>query len=355
MSENKISRSPFFAVCQKILGMLLKIAIAGVIVWYMFLRDPEKIINTLSSFSYVYLIPAFGFYLSHMVYCSFRWRRLAEILGVKLSAFEAISLTFQGYFFSLVIPGGAIGGDVVKMGAIGRRSQKGEKAEGAFTVLMDRIIGMIALFSLCLAIIFPAVPLLTNISIPNTDLSLTSKQLIVAGLVLLCVSGLAASMVIFFHKKLRKVAFINKFFGFCNRITHDMLDRMTAATDVYATKWKAMTRLVVESIFLVHLMTVVPLFFIYSGMNVEYSIFSLAVAMTVGNIIGLLPIFPAGVGGRDVVTVMIMIASGIAEENAQAAMLIYTAILLVSNLLGGLFFVFDPGHKLASSRNMESK
>ena len=102
-------------------------------------------------------------------------------------------------------------------------------------------------------------------------------------------------------------------------------------------------------------MTVVPLFFIYSGMNVEYSIFSLAVAMTVGNIIGLLPIFPAGVGGRDVVTVMIMIASGIAEENAQAAMLIYTAILLVSNLLGGLFFVFDPGHKLASSRNMESK
>ena len=353
MSENSFFRSPFFAMCRKIAGMLVKIAIAGAIVWYMFLRDPEKIIKSISSFSYLYLIPALGFYLSHMIYCSFRWRRLADILGVKLSAFEAISLTFQGYFFSLVIPGGAIGGDVVKMGAISKRSQKGEKAEGAFTVLMDRIIGMIALFSLCLVIIPPAFALLLNVSIPDADLSLTAKKLLIAGLILLCLAGLAASMVIFFHKKLRQVALIDKLFVFGNKITHDMVDRLTSAADVYAAQWKATGILALESVFLVHLMTVVPLFFILSGMGVEYSFFALTVAMTVGNIAGLLPIFPAGVGGRDVVNVMIMIASGIAEENAQAAMLIYTAILLISNLLGGLFFVFDPGHKLASGRDQE--
>ena len=53
----------------------------------------------------------------------------------------------QGYFFSLVIPGGAIGGDVAKMGLLARRSQPGSRAEGVFTVVMDRVIGMIALFA----------------------------------------------------------------------------------------------------------------------------------------------------------------------------------------------------------------
>lgn len=355
MSEKSFFALPFLAKCKKIAGLLAKIAIAGAIVWYMFLRDPDKIIKSLSSFSYLYLIPAMLLYVSHMVYCSFRWRKLADILKVKLSVFEAVSLTFQGYFFSLVIPGGAIGGDVVKMGAVSKRSQHGEKAEGAFTVLMDRIIGMIALFTLSLVIIFPAYKLLLNVSIPDVQLSLFAKKLLVAAVVLLCFSGLAASMVIFFHKQVRRIAWIDKLFVFGNKVTRGMVDRLIAATDVYASQWKSLLRLVTESVFLVHLMTVVPLFFILSGMGVEYSIFSIIVAVTIGNIAGLLPIFPAGVGGRDVITVMIMISSGIPEANAQAAMLIYTAILLVFNLSGGLFFIFDPGHKLSSYCEKENK
>lgn len=62
-----------------------------------------------------------------MLVCTWRWHRLTRILQVKLSGFEALSLTMQGYFFSLVIPGGAIGGDVVKMGVLTKRSRAGRE------------------------------------------------------------------------------------------------------------------------------------------------------------------------------------------------------------------------------------
>ena len=59
-----------------------------------------------------------------------------------------------------MIPGGAIGGDVVKMGVLSKRTSPGAKMEGAFTILIDRIVAMIALFALALLLLVPAVPVL---------------------------------------------------------------------------------------------------------------------------------------------------------------------------------------------------
>ena len=133
---------------KKSVGFTLKLLIAAGIVIFLVRRNREGIGNGLRNFDCRYLIPALFFYMAHIVFCAWRWRELAKILGVRLRPVEALSLTFQGFFFSLVIPAGAIGGDVVKMGAVTRRSAHGVKVEGAFTVLMDRIVGMIALFVL---------------------------------------------------------------------------------------------------------------------------------------------------------------------------------------------------------------
>ena len=67
--------------------------------------------------------------------------------------------------------------------------------------------------------------------------------------------------------------------------------------------------------------------------------------MSIGNIIGLIPLFPAGLGGRDVTAIAIMTAGGIASADAKTAQLVYTAILLIVSLADGLFFVFDRGRK----------
>ncbi|MCQ2379106.1 MAG: flippase-like domain-containing protein [Victivallaceae bacterium] len=344
----------FAAVLKKTFAVSLKLAVAFGAVYFLLLRDSEKVFAVFGRFSPGWLIPAAAAYFFHMLVVGWRWKKLTAILGVELSGKEACSLTFQGYFFSLVIPGGAIGGDVVKMGVVSRRAPAGSKAEGAFTVLMDRIIGMIALFVLTLVILPFGCGTLMRVEIPGV--AATANEYWIVAFFLLCAAGLAASGIIFFHRQLRKITFFRAAMDFFDRISSGMFSRMTAATDIYAAHWRELTWLTVVSVFFVHIMTVVPFFFLFSGMQVPFGYFNVILAVTVGNIIGLLPFLPAGVGGRDLTIVAILVAAGMNAPDAKTAMLMYTAILLVFNLLGGAFFVFDRGRKPATGgeKNGES-
>ena len=157
------------------------------------------------------------------------------------------------------------------------------------------------------------------------------------------VAGIAASCVIFFHRVLEKIPGIGAMMRWGDRITRGMVSRLTAATDVYLRNWRELLGLIAVSIPFVHLMTVLPLGFLLAGLGVPFRSFDVVVAVTIGNIVGLLPIFPAGVGGRDVAIIPLLAAAGIAAGDAKTAQLLYTAILLFFNLTGGIFFVCDRG------------
>lgn len=332
---------------KKFAGLFLKLALAGGIVAFLIARNPKEIIEGFSNFNYIYLIPALFFYGSHIFVCSFRWYELAKIINVKLSMFEALSLTWQGYFFSLVIPGGAIGGDVVKMGVLSRRTAKGEKLEGAFSILMDRIIGMIALFLIVLLILGPAVPLLLKIQVPEVTLSESVIYLWIIALAGLCLAGLGASLAVFFHRFFFALPLIGPMMRWGDKLTKGMITRMTAATDIYKKSTGKLTLLTIVSIFFVHLMCVLVFYFLMQGVGCtnDITILNLVAAVAIGNVVGLIPIFPAGVGGRDVATITILVAAGLSAGEAKTGQLIYTAIVIAFNLIGGLFFILDPGRK----------
>jgi uncharacterized protein (TIRG00374 family) len=338
----------------KISTFILKLALAFGIIWYLLLRNPDKILSCLKDFNLFYLLLAAICYGSHIVFCAIRWRQLAQMIDIKLSYIEAISLTFQGNFFSLVIPGGAIGGDVVKMSVITKRSQAGTKMEGAFTVLMDRIIGMIALFVLALILVAFGYPLLLNISIPNIPLTMGAKQLLLLGLITLCISGLLASCVIFFHRLFRKVKLFDKLINLANQFSNNKVDRLILSTDTYASKWPQLTYLTITSILFVHIMTVIPFGFLLTGLNIKFSLIALLLAIIVGNIAGLIPLFPGGLGARDLAIVTILASSGINPEDAKAAQVVYTSLVILFALSGGIFFVFDKGRKNPNNDNIKN-
>ena len=127
------------AAAEKIKSYLFfffKIGLAAAVVWILFSRGKAEMIETLRSFDCRFLIPAFLFTWLQAVFSSWRWKHLTDVPGIRLSFREALSLSMQGNFFSLVIPGGAIGGDVVKMAVVGKRVPSGNKMEGAFSVLI---------------------------------------------------------------------------------------------------------------------------------------------------------------------------------------------------------------------------
>jgi len=342
---------------RSFLFFVLKLAVAAAAVWYLFPRGEEAdaLKNGLRHFDMLYLAAAAAVYFGHMLVAAWRWGRLARMLGVDLSGKEAVSLTMQGYFFSLVIPGGAIGGDVVKMGVISSRSRSGEKFEGVFTVLMDRITGMIALFTMALVLIPLSRRVLLNAELPGISGREDLRLLLIAALVLLCLAGLAASCGIFFHRQVRKVALLGKLMDFGDRLSGGLVSRMTAAADVYSGKWKELLFLIAVSVFGVHLMTALPVCLLLIGLDIPCPVLTVITALTIGNIIGLIPLFPAGVGGRDVTAVVIMTAGGIAGADAKIVQLVYTGILLLTSLADGLFFVFDRGRKTGNDPGKEPR
>lgn len=93
---------------------------------------------------------AFTLYLSGVLLAYFRWYLLVRALEFPLRLLEAVRLGFIGTLFNLVIPG-AVGGDFVKA-AYFLRQHPTRKTQGAASVAIDRIIGLLGLFVLTLAV-----------------------------------------------------------------------------------------------------------------------------------------------------------------------------------------------------------
>lgn len=73
-----------------------------------------------------------------------RWYCLVAALRFQFTVRDAMRLGFIGYLFNFVAPG-SVGGDLVKAALIAKE-QPGRRATAVATVLLDRILGMLALF-----------------------------------------------------------------------------------------------------------------------------------------------------------------------------------------------------------------
>ena len=328
---------------KKILFFLLKIALAAAVAGILFSRGQQEIFKAFRTFDFRYLLPAFLLNFLQIFFSALRWHSLAKVLQIRLTLPEAFSLTMQGNFFSLVIPGGAIGGDVVKMAVLSKRTPAGSKVEGAFTVFTDRVIGMASLFSLTLLLLLPEAGLLMKIRWGTLPQSGWLNALFIAGTALLCLAGLSCSLLLFFHKALFKLPGVTFLFQKLDALTKGAVSRMTEAAASYAGHWRLLLCWTILTTFLIHLLAVVPFMLLLQGLGVPFSCLTVITAVVIGNIAGLIPLFPGGIGIRDLVTVTLLAAGSIGSGDAKTAQLLSTAIMLLTFLSGGVFFIFDIG------------
>ena len=73
---------------RSVIFFLLKILLAGSIVYVLVSRQREAVAECFRNFNYWYLVPALPLYFTHMIVCALRWRALAAALGVQLSRME---------------------------------------------------------------------------------------------------------------------------------------------------------------------------------------------------------------------------------------------------------------------------
>ena len=317
---------------------LLKLTIAAVIVTVLILHNSDGLLTAFRAIHPGWLAAAFLLYGVHIYANAWRWYILLKARGVRCSQFEAFSLTMQSFFFSLVIPGGAIGGDLVRIGFLAARLPNSQRFVGAFTILMDRFTGMIGIFLVAL--------LMLPFCARYLDMESTLIRLLIWILIAGSVCGLLAAVVVFCHHRLEQLTVYRKLREIADRFSHGLFSTVANAIDSYRDNRKEIVICILSSMIFVNVVLGVAGFFVTRGISPEWNSAGITIeAITLGNIAGLLPLTPSGVGARDFMVKNILQSAGMDPQQALAAALCFTMIIIAFNLLGGLFFAFDRRKK----------
>lgn len=328
--------SSFSAICR----MLLKTGIAGAVIWWLYRRNASGFDAAIAGFNCIFLIPAILITVFSTIIASCRWQDLAKLINIDLPRSKAFSLTMQGVFFSLVIPGGAIGGDVIKMAAMTGHLKNGCRTEGIFSIIADRIVGMISLFLTAVILLLGNRKLFAALKFPEFP-NAPAGMLLWWLLLGVCAAGSAAGILVFLHRKLEKIPGVKAILAFLDRKSHGKVVRILNAVDTYSENKGKITFWVTVTAFAIHLTPALSLASLLYGAGVPVNWLIILPATVIGNIAGLLPLFPGGIGARDVVTVALLCVGGIPQASAAAAMIMSTLILICFNLTGAVFFIAD--------------
>jgi uncharacterized protein (TIRG00374 family) len=112
--------------------------------FYRFLSDPldrEVLLNTLTTANYWYLILALALYVIAEITNAVKWHILLRAQGIPVSLGAVTDYTFVGFFFNNFLPAN-VGGDVMRGFGLARYTER--SAEAAVSVIVDRIIGLLA-------------------------------------------------------------------------------------------------------------------------------------------------------------------------------------------------------------------
>lgn len=123
---------------------LIKWVIALGIVGWLVYQNREQFERLQSQpIHWEFLIAAFVLCGSSIILTFYRWYLLVIALDFPFRFSDALRLGFLGYLFNYVAPG-AVGGDFVK-GVLMAREQHGRRSVAVATILLDRILGLMAL------------------------------------------------------------------------------------------------------------------------------------------------------------------------------------------------------------------
>ena len=323
---------------KSLLWFIAKFAIAFIVIVWLISDNSKNVLKAFGQIDISWLLIAIGAYAFSMFFAAYRWYLLLRVQGIMISLWETLSLSMQGAFFSLVMPGGVMGGDVVKTTFLVSRTQKGSKLSATSTVFMDRFIGMLSQF--IIAIVF-AIPFMTKIKHMGNAAKLTVIFVLVLSLL-----GILAAVCLFKHRIFEKIPGFSHILHSMDKPMGGLITHAMEILDVYNSKRKIMMQCVLISIFPAQLVMASTLYFIARGIHcANTSILPLVLALALGNTAALLPITPAGLGVRDVIVKIILVAGLFTVGNAIAITLLFSSIMITVNLSTGFFSLLCPRGK----------
>jgi len=315
---------------RKILSVVQILVTVGILAWVF--RDHAQNVEIWQAITHArpeWLLLGFLSYGLVELLASGRWYLLLRVQGIKLKWWRLGALFMLGIFFNMFMPGGT-GGDVLKVFYL-IKEVPDKKAKGLLAVLMDRLIGLMAL------ILISGVIIGLKYDWLRTD---PQAQKLTWLLLLILVSGLGG--IVF--------SFLISMFNLAHKLPQKMPMRdamidSSVAYNAYARAWPA-SLLALFSSFGVHLAS----FAVYicaaralgvlDGHGAPLPVGQILTVMPIILTIAALPISVGGAGVREAVFVSLLVPlCGVSPALAKTLSITGWMLSACWGMIGGVIFL----------------
>ena len=261
------------------------------------------------------LIPALGFLILASLCVVTRWWRLLALNGCPTRWYDAFRYTYSGLFFNAVVPG-FNGGDVARAYAV-VRSHPTRRADALMTVVVDRVVGLIAMI------------LIGTFCVLTTDDRLAAlKPPVTLFTVAVLVGG-----ALFFSGRVRRLV---RFDALVTRLPQgDRLLRLDSAAQRLMRSPGDMAVALGFS-FCNHLATGLAVMAVASALGSDLGFRDWLSTMAIANTLSSIPLSPGGLGVGEILYGSLARSLGSTYAIGVATSLVYRLCLYVMSLIGGL-------------------
>ncbi len=256
-----------------------------------------------------------------------RWQMILRVQGLQLKFPRAASIFFVGLFFNAFLLG-STGGDVIKAWYVAHETHH-KKAEAVATVVVDRLIGLLALFVLALIMMTIYHRRVFD------DVRLRSFAVITLAFVMTCVAGTILGFWRGFADKLPRLR------ATLQRLPkYDTLKRMVDAYRQYASHPSVLVSTMLQS-FVIHLASMLAIWCVGRGLGVVTTngLIDYLLYLPIINSVTAIPISISGFGVRELMYAEMFGEVGVAASLAVALSLLGYLATLFWSLCGSIFYL----------------
>lgn len=309
---------------DKLITVLKIVVSVGLIAYLLSRVKLDLVVEAMRSASanYLYLLLALALYFGAITVGAVKWQILLRAQRIRLPLGNLLSYTFVGLFFGNFLPTN-VGGDLVRGYDLARDTSL--PAEAAISVLVDRLVGLIAF-------VFVAV-LAALLVVYSAGQAALWQVAVLAAVALL---GLCGGFALMLSDRLR--AQVGRLFNLSLLSSlAPLYNKLSSALSAYRRSYGALAQAFFISILVLSIGSVVN-YLIALALGGGISLLHIFLFTPLITFVLLIPISIGGIGLNQSAYVFFFNLVGVPEEKSLAMSLIMQAIIIVASLPGGILW-----------------